>query len=78
VAVRVSVEQPLHRMTVEHDQAAALGQQAMDRRGPRVEVMQPDERAATGVDEVRGPVELGRHVEDVRQDPAGGRPDRVR
>ena len=43
---------------------------------PAVEVVEPDERAAPGVEEVGGPVELVRRVEDVGLDPAGGRAGR--
>ncbi len=45
---------------------------------PRIEVLQPHQRAATRVDEVGRPVELVRRVEHVRLDPARRRADRRR
>ena len=76
VAVLVGVEEPFDRMALEQDEPAGRREQPMEDRRPGVQVLEPDERSATGVEEIGRAVELVRRVQDVGLDPAGRRADR--
>jgi hypothetical protein len=71
--VGVDVEQPLDRMTLEQHESAGRGEEPRHDRGPRVEVLEPEERPAPRVHEVGAAIELVGRVEHIGEDPAGGR-----
>ncbi len=64
-------------MTLEQHEPAVGGEQPGDDPGPPVEIVEPQQRTAAGVEQVSGPVELMRRVEHVGQDPAGRRTGRL-
>ncbi len=72
-AVLVDVEEPLDRVALEDHQSPVRRQETGEDRRPGVEVLEPDQRAATGVEQVGRAVELVGRLEDVGQDPAGRR-----
>src|SRR5262245_61006435 len=64
-SVSVGVEQPRQRVVVEDVQGPARLEQAEHDRRPGIEVMEPEESSSARVDEVSGPVEFARRVEEI-------------
>ncbi len=65
MAVLVAIDEPFERMPLEQDEPATRHEQPTDDRSPGVEVLEPQERAPAGVDEIGRSVEIGRCIEDV-------------
>ena len=66
------------RVPFVHDKPASGLEQARHHARPPIEVVNPRQGPASGVDEAGAAVEATRHVEHVAADPQGVRPERVR
>ena len=64
-------------MALEQDEPAGRREETLEDGRPGVEILEPDERPATRVEQISSAVQHVRRVEDVGFDPAGGCADRA-